>query len=513
MARKRGQGATVRLTGSGVLILVALLISGPVSAGQPVLAQVLHHGYRTPDLFGGAAVETLRPPRCDGLLEVIRDSRRWGEAHHTAPHYRRFHPCALLAFARLSAPFEKNPFDDRYGFMFDVSQRLDLRFSPAWRGGPEQAADHAALAPRIVGKVADPSLPWKDAPFFETWDDGFFIAFRKAGLVERYRRVRFLGLADWTGDGVADLLVDWTEHETDQAEPIRQIVLISVEGDAGQLRSVNYFDWFATEPARVGKALRGQGDADDFVRETGKPDFSDAFRRASMPRSQGDLDYLSKAYGMTGAELKGLTPPDCSDLLPLLDDLDRFQEAQEDFGRFRPRSRFHPCALAAFRELARPFASDPFSPVRPMADIWAGLDLRTAPMVPARAYSEAPDPVYLADHVARVPGENDRVWMLDPERFELTYILTDRDFEEDDGRPVWYRAAHYYGRADWTGDGVADLLVMWTEQARQGTYAIEEPVLITSPAPGAPLEAVRYDTWMVRQRDQVRAVLQALPAH
>ena len=70
-----------------------------------------------------------------------------------------------------------------------------------------------------------------------------------------------------------------------------------------------------------------------------------------------------------------------------------------------------------------------------------------------------------------------------------------------------YRNARYLGRADWTKDGHADLLVHWSEYAAFGTYSIGHAMVLTVDTDTREIQAMDYIGWFLENKERVRAVL------
>ncbi len=201
----------------------------------------------------------------------------------------------------------------------------------------------------------------------------------------------------------------------------------------------------------------------------------------------------------------GLAPPDCRALLPALDDPYNFPDEEGA----RTNWNYVPCVLWVFRALAEPYRADDFHPSAPMLDVWNRLDLRFVPWMPGGSHwGDLPEPVYLRDQasgrlaVSGFPEEEGAEppdYELHPDHFDIAFKW--------DGRDRWYRLGYYRGRADWTGDGRADLLIVWEEDAALGTYLSSYVMVIAADGPGRALRAIHYKDWLLANADRVRPLL------
>ena len=226
-----------------------------------------------------------------------------------------------------------------------------------------------------------------------------------------------------------------------------------------------------------------------------------------MPEVESILEWNEdvRNTGITEADVAGLRPPDCRAMTAALDDPEEFPDEEGS----RTSWKYIPCVLWAFRALAEPYRADDFRPSAPILDIWNGLDLRFVPGMPGGSHWEdLPDPVYLRDQASGIlasngfpeeEGADPPAYRLHPDYFTISFKW--------EGRDSWYRAAGYLGRADWTGDGRADLLIRWYESAARGTYRSRDVMAVTTDGPGRPLRAIDYKDWLLANADRVRPLL------
>ena len=226
-----------------------------------------------------------------------------------------------------------------------------------------------------------------------------------------------------------------------------------------------------------------------------------------MPEVESILEWNEdvRNTGITEADVVGLRPPDCRAMTAALDDPEEFPDEEGS----RTSWKYIPCVLWAFRALAEPYRADDFRPSAPMLDVWNRLDLRFVPGMPGGSHwGDLPEPVYLRDQasgrlaVSGFPEEEGAEppdYRLHPNELGIAFRW--------EGRDQWYRAAGYLGRADWTGDGRADLLILWQEDAALGTYLSTYIMVIAADGPGRALRAIDYEDWFLANEDRVRPLL------
>ncbi len=203
---------------------------------------------------------------------------------------------------------------------------------------------------------------------------------------------------------------------------------------------------------------------------------------------------LAFGVGRIDPDYDGLRPPHCTKLADMLDDPGYYNETAYHASRWIAL----PCVTWVLMKLAAPYRYDDFSPTAPMDDIWRRLDMRFHPMIPRASYwHEYKKPIRLPGH-----PEHDRETrtVLGPRTAEITSFT--------EGRRDWHRDIYYLGRADWTGDGRADLLVGWGETAAPpATYYAEHLLILTTAGPDRAIHAIAQVDWTRENLDRVRPLL------
>ena len=160
-----------------------------------------------------------------------------------------------------------------------------------------------------------------------------------------------------------------------------------------------------------------------------------------------------------------------------------------------------PCLLKVFTLLAEPAISNSFDMADLVGDIERRLDLTTFPSSMGPRLDRDAGPVFLP-------------FLLDPTGTPGRW--TERSAEADglsylsffEARESWYIAVWLYGVADWTGDGRADVLVLWKDEAiRFGSYHTEHPMVLVANDCDGIIEGVDIAVWLRANKDRVLAVL------
>ncbi len=192
-----------------------------------------------------------------------------------------------------------------------------------------------------------------------------------------------------------------------------------------------------------------------------------------------------------------LVPPECPGIVAMIHDPDRLrdQSSNSEFVGLRP------CLLYVFHKLAEPFTQDDFPKDEPMLLVWRRLDWRHFPHRMGKHWDLLESPVYLKD-IARGVGfrkMNPR-WGRGPLRFYMTV-----DPKLGPNR-TW--SSEFYGRADWTGDGRADLLISWDDTGMPGTWdriVISRMLLLVRDGPDGDVRAIDYADWFLENKERVLA--------
>ncbi len=222
-----------------------------------------------------------------------------------------------------------------------------------------------------------------------------------------------------------------------------------------------------------------------------QPHFSDA--------AHAYLQLNTLAMGMREGDRSavGLRPPTCEKLGQWVDDPKHYESRAYPYDW-----QALPCVTWVLMKLAAPYRHDDFSPTAPMDDIWARLDLRSHPLVPRHlAWQEHKEPIYLPGHPEK---ERDIDVVRGPRSAEITIQVDDRR--------QWRRYIYYLGRADWTGDGRADLLYGWIESDAPGIFDTDSILVLTTDGPNRPIRVIAQIDWMLENRERARALLYGLPS-
>ncbi len=191
----------------------------------------------------------------------------------------------------------------------------------------------------------------------------------------------------------------------------------------------------------------------------------------------------------------GLHPPDCWAFAETVEDEEKL--------RFADQNRDHwlrnPCVLWVLKMLAAPYERDDFPEQSPMAAVWERLDWRHHPLRSGNHWNDIKEPVSLMQMANGFDEDERPLSTLEDEEISITF--------RNEGRDSWYRYGRYLGRADWTGDGRADLLIQWEENAARGTYLASQPVIHVTEGPGQEIQSVGYVEWLRENRDRVLRVL------
>ena len=190
--------------------------------------------------------------------------------------------------------------------------------------------------------------------------------------------------------------------------------------------------------------------------------------------------------------LRGMIPPHCPDFVETLQDEALFRASAKRRVDWHPES----CILWAFKQLARSFTHNDFPADEPMMLVWERLDWRRHPFRLGQHWDRFAEPVYLKDLADGVGLDwVSPWWTVGAWSFQMTI--------RPKGGELLYRFADYYGQADWTGDGRADLLVHWVEDSAEGSYIVARPVLLVRDGPDADVHVIDYVDWFLENRERV----------
>ncbi len=190
--------------------------------------------------------------------------------------------------------------------------------------------------------------------------------------------------------------------------------------------------------------------------------------------------------------LRGMIPPHCPAFVKVLQDESLFRASARWHINWHPGS----CILWAFQQLAQPFNHSDFPVDEPMMLVWERLDWRQHPFRLGAHWDRFDKPVYLKD-LARGVGLDwvSPWWTVGAWSFSLTI--------RPKGREKLRRFAFYYGMADWTGDGRADLLVDWTEDSVEGRYGLSRKLLLVRDGPDSDVRVIDHVDWFIENKDRV----------
>ena len=189
----------------------------------------------------------------------------------------------------------------------------------------------------------------------------------------------------------------------------------------------------------------------------------------------------------------------CQKLLDLLTD-EKAIRAFADGGD-ETQNGFHTCVTMMVLNQAKPAPLNTFDTGDLISDIENRLDLKSFRSSYAMAMSGVPGPIFFRDLVT-VPKKDDfeDIIIKDHAKLQILSRWEDRD--------SWIRETTLLAAADWTGDGQADLLVLYYDQAlNMGTYSSLSPMILTTDSRSGVITAVEAAYWILDHRVQLLEAL------
>lgn len=187
----------------------------------------------------------------------------------------------------------------------------------------------------------------------------------------------------------------------------------------------------------------------------------------------------------------------CSKLLDLLKDEKALQAFAE--GGAYEQDGFDLCMVMAILHQAHPAPIDTFDRDNLISDIENRLNLKSFRSSFGPSMSGLPGPVFFGYY-----QKNDK---------QNGTVVTKGDAEyktlsRTEGRDSWNREINLLAAADWTSDGHADLLVLYTDQALYfGNYFIVTPLILTTNSKSDLITAIAAADWIVDHREQLLEAL------
>ncbi len=195
--------------------------------------------------------------------------------------------------------------------------------------------------------------------------------------------------------------------------------------------------------------------------------------------------------------LTRLTPPDCGRLRDLLaGDEEDYRVGMVAWDHFL----LLPCLLHVLQKTAHPAPVDGIDMADPVPDIMERLDIRPFRSSLGPALPDGQEPVTLR-YFFGAPGTNPDA-VLTRRRDSFDYL------SRYEGKDSWFRKLSLLAAADWSGDGVGELLVSWEDDnLGPGTYNILSLMLLSAEHGNAPIRARHVEDWLFERREEMIELL------
>lgn len=217
-----------------------------------------------------------------------------------------------------------------------------------------------------------------------------------------------------------------------------------------------------------------------------QPRFGEFAAQDPSPPGLSDLPHMAR-----------LTPPDCGRLRDLLaGDEEDYRVGMVAWDHFL----LLPCLLHVLQKTAHPAPVDGIDMADPVPDIMERLDIRPFRSSLGPALPDGQEPVTLR-YFFGAPGTNPDA-VLTRRRDSFDYL------SRYEGKDSWFRKLSLLAAADWSGDGVGELLVSWEDDnLGSGTYNILDLMFLNAEGPGAPITATHVQDWLFARREEMIELL------
>lgn len=187
----------------------------------------------------------------------------------------------------------------------------------------------------------------------------------------------------------------------------------------------------------------------------------------------------------------------CSKLVDILKD-EKALHAFAEGGAYEQEG-FGPCMVMAILHQAQPTPIDTFDENNLISDIESRLNLKSFRSSFGPSMSGLPGPVFFSFYL-----NNDGKNGTGVTKGEAKYKMLSRT----EGRDSWNREINLLAAADWTGDGHADLLVLYIDQALHfGNYFVVTPLILTTNSRSDLITAISAAKWVANHKKQLLEAL------
>jgi hypothetical protein len=166
---------------------------------------------------------------------------------------------------------------------------------------------------------------------------------------------------------------------------------------------------------------------------------------------------------------------------------------------YRVQKIFYPCLVMALLHQGKPAPIRTFDAKDLISDIEKRLDLKSFRSSFGPSLSGIPSPVFFQFFIRE--GAESRIVIT---KEQSKYMMLSRW----EGRDSWYREIALFAAADWTGDGSADLLVIYTDQGLyDARYLHVAPMILTADSKTGHISAIWADDWIADHREELLEAL------
>lgn len=188
----------------------------------------------------------------------------------------------------------------------------------------------------------------------------------------------------------------------------------------------------------------------------------------------------------------------CQKVLDLLTDekaLRAFAAGADD----RQRGLYS-CIVMIVLTQAKPAPMNTFDTSDLPSDIENRLNLKTFRSTYGNGFDGGPEPFFFRDAKKDYGDKGEDIITKDHANLNV--------LSRWEGRNMWMREVNLLAAADWTGDGHADLLVLYYDRSLNGgTYSILFPLILTTGSRSDLISAIEPDYWAVDHREQLLEAL------
>ncbi len=188
----------------------------------------------------------------------------------------------------------------------------------------------------------------------------------------------------------------------------------------------------------------------------------------------------------------------CQKLLDLLTDgkaLRAFADGADD-----TQNGLYSCIVMMVLTQAKPAPLDTFDTSDLPSDIEARFNLKTFRSSLGAGFHDGPEPLFVRDLTKDYGDKDANIISKDHARLSI--------LSRSEGMDIWLREINLLAAADWTGDGHADLLILYFDRSLSGgTYSILFPLILTTGSRSDLISAIEPDYWIVDHREQLLRAL------